>query len=85
MGDSRKTLKFQIEWDIDGSLTWEPWSGVRSLLAVRKWVQSPNCTNKALKTLFPVHLVHDEIESDEENAVEVIPEKTPYWPNLEQK
>ncbi len=42
MGDSRKSLEFQIEWDIDGSLTWEPWRGVRSLMAVRKWVQSPN-------------------------------------------
>ena len=85
LGDSRKTLEFQIEWDIDGSLTWEPWSGVRSLLAVRKWVQSTNCTNKALKALFPVQVIPEEIESDEENAREVIPENTPYWPNLESK
>ena len=85
MGDSRKTLEFQIEWDIDGSLTWEPWSGVRSLLAVRKWVQSPICTNKALKALFPVQVIPEEMESDDENAKEVIPDSIPYWPNLEQK
>ncbi len=82
---SRKTLEFQIEWDIDGSLTWEPWSGVRGLLAIRKWAQSPNCTNKALKALFPVKVIPEEIESDEENAKEVIPEDIPFWPNLEQK
>ena len=85
MGDSRKTLEFQIEWDIDGSLTWEPWSGVRSLLAVRKWVQSPICTNKALKALFPVQVIPEEMESDDENAKEVIPDSIPYWPNLEPK
>ena len=52
---------------------------------MRKWVQSPNCTNKALKALFLVQLVHEEIESDEENAIEVIPETIPYWLNLEQE
>ena len=50
--NSRKTLQFEIEWDIDGSTTWEPWSAVRSLGALSKWVNSPACTNKALKALF---------------------------------
>ena len=25
-GDSRKTFEFKIQWDIDNSTTWEPWS-----------------------------------------------------------
>jgi hypothetical protein len=84
--DSRKTLEFQIEWDIDGSLTWEPWSAVRTLKEVRKWVQSPACTNKDLKALFPVNIIEEEKESDEENLQEELPpEDFPYWPNLDRK
>jgi len=84
--DSRKTLEFQIEWDIDGSLTWEPWSAVRTLKEVRKWVQSPACPNKDLKALFPVNIIEEEKESDEENLQEELPpEDFPYWPNLDRK
>ena len=42
-------------------------------------------TNKALKALFPVQVIPEEMESDDENAKEVIPDNIPYWPNLEQK
>jgi hypothetical protein len=83
--DSRKTLEFQIEWDIDGSLTWEPWSAVRSLKEVRKWVLSPLCTNKALKALFPIQTAAEEAESDEENEREELSEENPYWPDLDSK
>ena len=82
---SRKTLEFLIEWDIDGSETWEPWSNVRRLKEVRKWVQSPACTNKALKGLFPVNPTVEETESDEEeNAGEEEGQSSedPYWPSI---
>ena len=65
--DSRKNLEFKIEWDIDGSETWEPWGKVRTLGEVRKWVRSASCKNKALKALFPVDNVTEEYESDEAN------------------
>ena len=70
---------------IDGSFKLEAWSGLRSFLAVRKWVKSPSCTNKTLKALFPVQIIPEEMESDEKNAREKIPEGAPYWPNLKQK
>jgi len=81
---SRKTLEFLIEWDIDGSETWEPWSNVRRLKEVRKWVQSPACTNKALKSLFPVNPTLEETESDEGNSreEEEQAQDTPYWPAI---
>ena len=45
----------------------------------------PQLHNKALKALFPVQVIPEEMESDDENAKEVIPDSIPYWPNLEQK
>jgi len=78
-GDSRKILEFKIEWDIDKSTTWEPWSRVRKLKEVQKWVQSTACKNKTLKALFPVHQVQEEMESDEEYDEE---ELNLYWPAL---
>jgi hypothetical protein len=84
--DSRKILEFQIEWDLDGSITWEPWSATRKILEVRKWVLSPNCTNKALKALFPINQLEEELESDQENEKEEeLKEDFPYWPNLDKK
>ena len=65
-GDSRKILEFKIEWDIDNSSTWEPWSRVRGLKEVQKWVQSAAWKNKVVKALFPVQKVQEEMESDEE-------------------
>ena len=81
--DSRKILQFKIEWDIDGSETWEPWGKVRTLGVIRKWVMSPACTNKAVKALFPVKAITEEYESDEENEAEENSER-PHWPNVEQ-
>ena len=81
--DSRKILQFKIEWDIDGSETWEPWGKVRTLGVIRKWVMSPACKNKAVKALFPVKAITEEYESDEENEAEETSEQ-PHWPNVEQ-
>ena len=81
-GDSRKILEFKIEWDIDNSTTWEPWSKVRKLKEVQKWVQSAACKNKALKALFPVQQVQEEMESDEEYDKEELNLDNPYWPAL---
>ena len=79
--NSRKILQFEIEWDIDGSTTWEPWSAVRSLGALSKWVHSIACTNKALKALFPINRIEEEKESDEENEKgEEVKDDHPYWP-----
>jgi hypothetical protein len=79
--NSRKNLQFEIEWDIDGSTTWEPWSAVRSLGALNKWVHSAACTNKALKALFPINRIEEEKESDEENEKgEEVKDDHPYWP-----
>jgi hypothetical protein len=81
-GDSRKILEFKIEWDIDNSTTWEPWSKVRKLKEVQKWVQSAACKNKALKALFPVQDTQEEMESDEEYDKEELNLDNPYWPAL---
>jgi hypothetical protein len=81
-GDSRKILEFKIEWDIDNSTTWEPWSKVRKLKEVQKWVQSAACKNKTLKALFPVQQVQEEMESDEEYDKEELNLDNPYWPAL---
>ena len=81
--NSRKILQFEIEWDIDGSTTWEPWSAVRTLGALHKWVHSNACTNKALKALFPINRIEEEKESDEENERgEEAKDDQPYWPAI---
>jgi hypothetical protein len=81
--NSRKILQFEIEWDIDGSTTWEPWSAVRTLGALHKWVHSNACTNKALKALFPINRIEEEKESDEENERgEEVKDDQPYWPSI---
>jgi hypothetical protein len=76
---SCKALEFLIEWDIDGSETWEPWSNVRTLREVSKWVQSKQCKNSALKQLFPVNDREEQEESDDENEREE--EENPSWPD----
>ena len=83
-GDSRKILEFKIQWDIDNSTTWEPWSKVRKLGDVRKWVLSAACKNKALKALFPVQQVQEEMESDEEYDKDELNLDHPYWPAVGQ-
>jgi hypothetical protein len=81
--NSRKILQFEIEWDIDGSTTWEPWSAVRTLGALHTWVHSAACTNKALKALFPINRIEEEKESDEENERgEEAKDDQPYWPAI---
>jgi hypothetical protein len=75
---------FKIQWDIDNSTTWEPWSKVQKLGDVRKWVQSAACKNKALKALFPVQQVQEEMESDEEYDREELNLDHPYWPAVGQ-
>ena len=55
-------------------------------MEVRKWVLSPSCTNKALKALFPINQLEEELESDQENEKEEeLKEDFPYWPNLDKK
>ena len=76
---SRKALEFLIEWDIDGSETWEPWSNVRTLREVNKWVQSKQCKNLALKQLFSVNDKEEQEESDDENEREEV--ENPSWPD----
>ena len=63
---SRKLLEFMVEWEIDGSKTWEPWSIVRKLQALRDYVHSASCKNKVLKKIVPTNVVEEEEESDEE-------------------
>ena len=78
--NSREILQFEIEWDIDGSTTWEPWSAVRTLGALHTWVHSAACTNKALKAL---NRIEEEKESDEENERgEEAKDDQPYWPAI---
>ena len=73
---SRKTLEFKIEWEIDGSQTWEPWSIARKLQALQKFIHSTQCKNKFLKKLVPINEMEEEIESDEEFDKE---EDHPTW------
>ena len=63
---SRKNLEFKIEWEIDGSQTWEPWSLARKLKALETFIHSIKCKNKFLKKLVPIDTIEEEIESDEE-------------------
>ena len=63
---SRKNLEFRIEWEIDGSQTWEPWSLARKLKALETFMHSIKCKNKFLKKLVPIDTIEEEIESDEE-------------------
>jgi len=73
---SRKSLEFKVEWEIDESQTWEPWSYVRNLQALRDYVHSASCKNKVLKKLVPTNIVEEEEESDEEFFQE---QDAPYW------
>ena len=73
---SRKLLEFMVEWEIDGSKTWEPWSIVRKLQALRDYVHSASCKNKVLKKIVPTNVVEEEEESDEEFYQEL---DAPYW------
>ena len=63
---SWKLLEFKVEWEIDKSKTWEPWSYVRKLQALRDYVHSTSCKNKVLKKLVPTNIIEEEVESDEE-------------------
>jgi hypothetical protein len=45
-------------------------------------VQSAACKNKALKALFPVQQVQEEMESDEEYDREESNLDNPYWPAI---
>ena len=63
---SRKNLEFKIEWEIDGSQTWEPWSLARKLKALETFIHSIKCKNKFLRKLVPIDKIEEEIESDEE-------------------
>ena len=63
---SRKILEFKVEWEIDGSQTWEPWSIARKLQALQTFVHSNKCKNKFLQKLVPINEMEEEIESDEE-------------------
>ena len=58
---SRKTLEFKIEWEIDGSQTWESWSIARKLQALQKFIHSTQCKNKFLKRLVPINEMEEEI------------------------
>ena len=73
---SRKLLEFKVEWEIDKSKTWEPWSYVRKLQALRDYVHSTSCKNKVLKKLVPTNIIEEEVESDEEFNREL---DAPYW------
>ena len=73
---SRKLLEFMVEWEIDGSKTWEPWSIVRKLQALRDYVHSASCKNKVLKKIVPTNVVEEKEESDEEFYQEL---DAPYW------
>jgi hypothetical protein len=73
---SRKSLEFKVEWEIDESQTWEPWSYVRNLQALRDYVHSASCKNKVLKKIVPTNIVEEEEESDEEFFQE---QDAPYW------
>jgi len=73
---SRKILEFKVEWEIDGSQTWEPWSIARKLQALQSFVHSTKCKNKFLKNLVPINEMEEEIESDEEFDRE---EDKPVW------
>ncbi len=73
---SRKILEFKIEWEIDGSKTWEPWSIARKLQALHTFVHSNKCKNKFLKKLVPINEMEEEIVSDKEFGSE---EDTPKW------
>jgi hypothetical protein len=73
---SRKLLEFKVEWEIDKSKTWEPWSYVRKLQALRDYVHSTSCKNKVLKKLVPTNIIEEEVESDEEFNKEL---DAPYW------
>ena len=73
---SRKLLEFRVEWEIDKSLTWEPWSIVRKLQSLRDYVHSASCKNKVLKKIVPTNIVEEEEESDEEFNQE---QDAPYW------
>ena len=59
-------LEFMVEWEIDKSKTWEPWSYVRKLQALRDYVHSTSCKNKVLKKIVPTNIVEEKVESDEE-------------------
>ena len=72
---SRKLLEFKVEWEIDKSQTWEPWSYVRKLQALRDYVHSTSCKNKVLKKIVPTNIVEEEVESDNEFYEE---QDTPY-------
>ena len=73
---SRKLIEFRVEWEIDGSKTWEPWSIVRKLQALRVYVHSTSCKNKVLKKLVPTNTIEEEEESDNEFYQEA---DAPYW------
>jgi hypothetical protein len=77
--DSRKNRQFLIEWDNDSADTWEPWSNVRNLIEVRKWVLSAACKNKILKNLFPVNNLQEMEESDDEFDEDQAEEAAPSW------
>ena len=78
--DSRKKFQFLIEWDVDSAETWEPWSNFRNLIEVRKWVLSPACKNKVLKKLFPIDILLEMEESDNEFDDDQAEEAAPSWP-----
>ena len=69
-------LEFKVEWEIDKSKTWEPWSYVRKLQALRDYIHSTSCKNKVLKKLVPTNIIEEEVESDEEFKREL---DAPYW------
>jgi len=74
---SRRLLQFKVEWEIDGSTTWEPWSVVRKLQALRDFTHSVKCKSKPLKRLVPtINDREEEIESDEDFERDL---DTPYW------
>ena len=45
----------------------------------------PHLHQQGSQSSLPVQVIPEEMESDDENAKEVIPDSIPYWPNLEQK
>ncbi len=73
---SRKILEFKIEWEFDGSQTWEPWSIARKLQALHTFVHSTECKNKFLMEIVTINEMEEEIESDEEFDRQ---EDTPKW------
>jgi len=73
----RRLLQFYVEWEIDGSKTWEPWSIVRKLKALRIYAHSAVCKNKHLKKIVPlINDKEEEIESDEDFEKDL---DSPYW------